>query len=164
MSSYRSRNKETGMSERHKHYALVAILLHWIMAAGIVFMIWLGWNMDQNESLYQLHKSIGITLLMLTVARLIWRLMNPPPPLPDEMSSAEKTASQLVHAGFYVLMLAMPLTGWALVSTSYQLAGPTRPVIFDQSVRSCRDHLWSQQAGLAGDWLVSATYWRRSET
>ncbi len=106
-------------------YSAVAIALHWAIAIGIIGMILLGWNMDDSEFLFQLHKSIGITILMLTIARIVWRLMNPPPPLPAEMAGYEKTASHLVHFGFYALMLAMPLTGWLLVSTSYNFHVPT---------------------------------------
>ena len=106
-------------------YSAVAIALHWVIAAGILFMIWLGWNMDENESLYQLHKSIGITILLLTVARIVWRLLNPPPALPHEMKPWEKTLSHGVHIAFYGLMLLMPLTGWLVVSTSYNFDIPT---------------------------------------
>jgi len=63
-------------------YTAVAIALHWAIAALIIFMIWLGWNMEENETRYQLHKSIGITILLLTVARVVWRMLNPPPALP----------------------------------------------------------------------------------
>ncbi|MEH6694457.1 MAG: cytochrome b/b6 domain-containing protein [Hyphomonas sp.] len=99
-------------------YTAVAIALHWAIAILILFMIWLGWNMDDNESRYQLHKSIGISILILSVARVLWRLMNPPPPLPADMKPLEKKASHWVHMGLYILMIAMPLLGWALVSTS----------------------------------------------
>lgn len=81
-------------------------------------MIWLGWNMDENEVRYQLHKSIGITVLFLALARLGWRFANPPPPLPEGMPKLEKTASHLVHVAFYVLMIGIPIFGWILVSIS----------------------------------------------
>ena len=106
-------------------YSAVAIALHWVIAIGILFMIGLGWNMDGSERLYQLHKSIGITILLLTVARIVWRLMNPPPALPDEMKSWEKALSHGVHIAFYGLMILMPLSGWLLVSTSYEFDVPT---------------------------------------
>ncbi|KDA03945.1 cytochrome b/b6 domain-containing protein [Hyphomonas oceanitis] len=99
-------------------YTAVAIALHWAIAILILFMIWLGWNMEENETRYQLHKSIGISILILSVARVAWRVMNPPPPLPADMKPLEKTASHYVHMGLYVLIIAMPLLGWALVSTS----------------------------------------------
>lgn len=112
---------ETPVSRR---YSGVAIALHWAMALSIVGMILVGWNMGDMErgplkqSLYQMHKSFGITLLMLTVARILWRLMNPPPALPETMKSVERRASHLVHVVFYGLMIAMPLSGWAMVSLS----------------------------------------------
>lgn len=110
---------------RSPRYTAVAIALHWAIALGLLFMIWLGWNMDGKESWFQFHKSVGITILLLTVARIVWRLMNPPPPLPADMKPLEKTASHFVHLGFYGLMLIMPLTGWLTVSTSYDFDIPT---------------------------------------
>jgi cytochrome b561 len=104
---------------RSPRYAAVAIALHWTIAIGIGFMIWLGWNMDGKESWFQFHKSVGITILILTVARIAWRLMNPPPPLPDDMTPLERRTSHAVHLAFYGLMLLMPLTGWLTVSTAY---------------------------------------------
>ncbi|MGB3627711.1 MAG: cytochrome b/b6 domain-containing protein, partial [Henriciella sp.] len=88
-------------------YSVVAIALHWAIAFAIIGMIFLGWNMEGSEDLYQLHKSIGITILILTIARIIWRLINPVPPLPAEMKPIEKTASHLVHWSFYGLMFLM---------------------------------------------------------
>ena len=105
-------------SQETSRYTTVAIALHWVMAALILFMIWLGWNMDENEARFQLHKSIGITLLIVTVARILWRWLNPPPPLPDDLKSWERTSSHAVHMGFYALMVLVPLGGWLLVSIS----------------------------------------------
>ena len=69
---------------QQQRYTAVAIALHWLIAAGIVGMIALGWTMGEVESgrfaLIQIHKSIGLTILALTAARIAWRLMNPPPP------------------------------------------------------------------------------------
>jgi len=113
---------------RSSRYSAVAIALHWAIAFGILFMIWLGWNMDGKESWFQFHKSVGITILILTVARIIWRVMNPPPPLPTDMKPLESKASHAVHIGFYALMVIMPLTGWLTVSISYDFDIPT--VIF----------------------------------
>ena len=106
------------MKAETSRYTIVAITLHWVMAGLLLFMIWLGWNMDENEVRFQLHKSIGILILFLTLVRVIWRAMNPPPPLPDDMPAYEKLASQLVHMAFYGLMVILPLAGWLLVSTS----------------------------------------------
>lgn len=104
-------------------YATVAIVLHWLIAAALVFQILLGWRMGDEEgplafALVQLHKSVGITILVLSLARLGWRLLNPPPPMPATMASWEKALAKLAHVGFYFLMIGMPLTGWVIVSTS----------------------------------------------
>ena len=109
---------------RNHRYSAVAIGLHWAIAIGIISMIFMGWYMGDlpddapNKSgLYQLHKSVGISLLVLSVARLIWRFMNPPPEEPP-MPAMQSFAANAVHVVFYVLMITLPLTGWILVSAS----------------------------------------------
>lgn len=104
-------------------YSAVAMVLHWLLALAITVAIVLGWRMDgppgpQSFALYQLHKSVGITVLLLTVVRIGWRLRKPPPPLPVTLTRAERLAAHGVHAGLYVLLVGLPLTGWLLVSTS----------------------------------------------
>lgn len=99
-------------------YTSVAIALHWAMAVLLIFMILLGWNMEDNEARFQLHKSVGITILFLALSRLGWRFANPPPPLPEGMAKIEKTASHTVHVAFYALMIGVPLVGWFMVSVS----------------------------------------------
>ena len=112
------------MSTRYSsRYTSVAIALHWIIALLIGGMIWLGWNMHDDDHkaivwMFQLHKSIGITVLILTVARILWRIKNPEPDLPSDIKPPERFLSAGVQFGFYGLMLAMPLTGWLVVSTS----------------------------------------------
>lgn len=120
------------MSNPAERYSVVAIVLHWVIALAMIGMIFGGWYMTDLPDgapgqyfLYQLHKSIGITVLLLTVARIIWRVMNPPPALPDDMNALEKTASHLVHLGFYGLMILLPLTGWLYSSVSVKLDVPT---------------------------------------
>lgn len=65
-----------------------------------------------------LHKSIGLTLLALTLVRVGWRLGNVPPPLPAHMTPLERGLSKVSHLGFYVAMLALPISGWVFVSTA----------------------------------------------
>jgi cytochrome b561/polyisoprenoid-binding protein YceI len=113
---------------QQQRYTAVAIALHWLIAAGIIGMIGLGWVMDdlpdqQAYPLIQLHKSFGITILMLSIARVVWRLMNPPPPEPP-MPGWQRSLALLVHVGLYVLIIAMPLTGWIMASASSD--APTR--------------------------------------
>jgi len=112
-------------------YGAVAMALHWLLAALILFMLGLGLFMTSLEEtdprtfpLFQLHKSIGLTILMLSFVRLGWRLANPTPALPTGMSTWEHFAARGVHVLFYVLMIAIPLMGWATVSSA-PLAVPT---------------------------------------
>jgi len=105
-------------------YSALAITLHWLIAALILTNIGLAWTFKNTPQglawfkLIQLHKSVGITVLLLSVLRLAWRLVNPPPPQPPTLEPWERLASQIVHWGFYVIMIAMPLTGWVMVSAS----------------------------------------------
>ena len=108
---------------QHSTYSSVAISLHWLIALAMLTNIGLAWyfgtlpKADQVMPV-QLHKSIGITVLLLTLIRIGWRLVNTPPPLPDTMRPWEKWAATANHIVFYLLMLALPLSGWAMVSSS----------------------------------------------
>lgn len=117
------------MSRSQTRYSMVAILLHWVIAAALVFQVVLGSAMDGPRdaarfSIYQLHKSIGITILLLTLVRLGWRIANPPPPLSTMLKAWERRLAQITHRSFYALLLGLPLSGWLIVSTS-KIAVPT---------------------------------------
>ncbi len=110
-------------------YDRVAKSLHWLIALAIIFMLVLGWMLEDLQGqdkfrAFQLHKSVGITILLLSLIRLGWRLTHRFPVLPETMSKTEKLAAHLGHWGLYALMIVMPLTGWVIVSTS-KLAIPT---------------------------------------
>lgn len=144
-------------------YTGVAIALHWAMAILILFMIWLGWNMDDNEARYQLHKSVGITLLFLTVARIAWRLLNPPPPEPEGLKPWEQRLSGAVHFAFYALMVIIPLAGWLLVSISpFQISTVLYGAIdwphlpFTSGLRSGNDalHAIVENVHSKGAWVI----------
>jgi cytochrome b561 len=103
-------------------YSAVAQTFHWIIAALIVTQFTLAWMADDlplgahKLGLLARHKSFGMTILMLAVLRLSWRLFNRPPELPDGMSNIERLLAKLTHVAFYVLLFAMPLTGWLMSS------------------------------------------------
>lgn len=104
-------------------YSAVAMLLHWAIAGLILANLFVGWRMGflgamAQFNAFQLHKSIGITVLVLSLVRLAWRLTHRAPPLPASMTPFERFAAKATHLFFYVMMIGMPLTGWALVSVS----------------------------------------------
>jgi len=102
-----------------QRYSAVAVLLHWTIALALGFQLALGFAMPKNDSgfaLFQLHKSVGITILLLSLARLAWRLTHRPPPAVE--GGFQGFLARAVHALLYVFMIGMPLTGWAVVSTS----------------------------------------------
>lgn len=118
-------------AEAQQRYTAVAIVLHWAIAIAILLMIPLGWWMgDQVEDgvvtdgvfqAFQFHKSIGLSILALSLVRLGWRLANPPPPLPPHMPAWERIIAKATHWAFYFLMIALPLTGWVYVSTGWSV-------------------------------------------
>jgi cytochrome b561 len=112
------RNSETG-------YGLVAIAFHWVIALMFLVQVGLGFTMSDLEPddplvfpLYQWHKSIGLAILLLALVRFAWRLAGPVPALPAAMAGWEKLAARLAHVALYAALIAVPLTGWALVSAS----------------------------------------------
>ena len=119
------------MDIQTQRYTAVAIVLHWAIAIAIAFNIPLGFWMHEAvkhtdtiraaTAAFQLHKSIGLTILVLSLLRLGWRLMHRAPPLPAHMPAWEKFAAKATHWLFYALMIALPLTGWLYVSTGWQV-------------------------------------------
>ena len=103
-------------------YTAVAQALHWVIAALIVTQFALAWTAEDlplgmhKLALLARHKSFGMTVLMLAVLRLAWRLFNPAPPLPGGMSALERILARGTHYAFYVLLFAMPLSGWMMSS------------------------------------------------
>lgn len=111
------------MSQQRSRYSAFAIVLHWLIAAAIVFQVIIAWRMGggrtpEGFALVQLHKSIGITVLLLSLARLAWRLTHRPPLLPAGMATWEKALAKVAHVGLYVIMIGLPITGWIMVSAS----------------------------------------------
>ncbi|MFC3303015.1 cytochrome b [Parvularcula lutaonensis] len=105
-------------------YTAVAKFLHWLIALIILIQIPFGFymhNLEPSEfkfTLYQLHKSAGLIVLALALFRLYWRLTHPIPPLPAAMPNWQKIVARFTHVAFYVLIIGIPLTGWAMVSAS----------------------------------------------
>jgi cytochrome b561 len=117
-------------------YSRAAITLHWLMAALIIGNLAGGFLHDYVPSeggaratVMGLHRSFGVVVLVLGLARIGWRLANPPPPLPHYFTRGERLLSGTAHLAFYLMMLVMPLTGWAMADRndrplSFFLFGP----------------------------------------
>ena len=103
-------------------YTRTAVALHWLIALLIFGAFPLGLYMaDLTLSpfklrLYSYHKWIGISVLLLAVLRLLWRAMHRPPPLLPGMPRWQEIAAHVVHHSLYLLMLAVPLSGWLMSS------------------------------------------------
>lgn len=113
------------MSRAPLRYGAVAIALHWLIALAVIVNIVIGLdfadlpNSDPDKfMLAQLHKSIGLTVLMLSLVRVGWRLVHPVPPLPAGMSPVLRLTARAVQVLLYLLIVIIPLSGWALVSSS----------------------------------------------
>ena len=107
-------------------YTTPAIALHWLLALAILGSLTLGWYMQGlpvsplRLKLYNWHKWAGITILALSVLRLVWRLQARPPALPQAMAAAmpswQLRAYHATHTAMYLLFFAVPLMGWAYSS------------------------------------------------
>ncbi|MBX3476399.1 MAG: cytochrome b [Brevundimonas sp.] len=105
------------MAEPRDRYSAVSLTLHWAIAALVVGQIVLitlaeGASGPDRGLWIMLHKSGGATILVLTLLRLGWRVAHPAIPLPVSTPRWQRVAARLTHVAFYVVLLALPLTGW----------------------------------------------------
>lgn len=105
-------------------YSSVAIAFHWTIAALIIanLVIGLGHQYDERWGSIPVHEAIGITVLALSAGRLAWRLAHRPPPLPADVTRLQTGAAHALHWTFYLLMLAMPISGWLMASADGKFA------------------------------------------
>ncbi len=136
--------------------------------AGVIANIALGLyfadlpRSDPNLfGLLQLHKSIGLTVLVLSIARLGWRLVNHVPPLPADLNPLFKLGAHLTHIVLYLLIVGIPLTGWLIVSASPMglptmyfgwFAWPDLPGFADMT--RATKHVWQHNFGAAHVFLA----------
>ena len=106
-------------------YGDTAVIFHWLIAFFIIGLLAVGKYMtglEENDPvrfvLTQWHKSFGITVLVLSVLRILWRLTHKPPPELDSIPAWQQRIAGLVHLVLYGLMLGLPITGWIMVSAS----------------------------------------------
>ncbi|MDH6151710.1 MULTISPECIES: cytochrome b [Paraburkholderia] len=104
-------------ASRPPRYTRTAMTLHWLIALLMCANVVLALSADSLPDdwvrpVIDTHKSIGITVLGLALLRILWRVSHKPPPLPREFPSWEMIAAQLAHFALYLLMIALPLSGW----------------------------------------------------
>lgn len=95
-----------------QRYSRGAIFFHWTIASLVLVNLWIGLVGGSMG----VHKAVGITVLVLTAGRIAWRIANPPPPLPAHVAGWERLAARWTHRLFYLLLVVLPLSGWAMVS------------------------------------------------
>jgi cytochrome b561 len=104
-------------------YGLVSRLFHWVTVVLVLVLIPVGFLMVQDipkplqDRLFILHKGLGPVVLLVVVLRLLWRLFNPPPPLPAELPAVQRMAATAVHIGLYAVLLVMGVSGYVFVTT-----------------------------------------------
>ena len=112
------------MNPSLQRYTGVAIALHWLIAFAILGTFLLGQYMTNLQlspaklKLYSYHKWIGVTIFLLVLARIAWRLAHRPPPPPASMPAWQHSAASIAHFFLYALTLTIPVSGWLMSSAS----------------------------------------------
>jgi cytochrome b561 len=111
------------LSLEGERYSRPAMWFHWAIAALIVVNLLLGFLRDDvsqpvRASMMYVHKATGLAILALSLARLAWRLTHRPPAFDPVLARWEAALAGLVHWLFYALMIALPLTGWLVISSA----------------------------------------------
>jgi cytochrome b561 len=110
------------MMARERQFSVFSRILHWTMAVMVLAMLFIGVGMVASVSDYHwllsIHRPLGVAILILVAIRLVNRLLNPPPPLPEQMPALQRFAAKASHILLYALMFALPLIGWAMLSAA----------------------------------------------
>lgn len=107
-----------------ERWGVIAKAFHWALALAILVMMALGWWAvwlpygSLKVDVFWVHKSLGILILGAMGLRLIWRMANPAPALPDTLKPWERAAAHVTHYGLYGLLIAMPVSGWVINSAA----------------------------------------------
>ena len=113
-----------GLKNSSKHYGTVAKFLHWLVAAGIFILLYLGIEQSDMERgdaktyLRFIHASVATVVLMLMTVRIIWRFISPPPGHPDGMPGWKKTTAFVVHWGLYACVFVQLTAGAMVIATA----------------------------------------------
>ena len=113
---------ETAPQDAVLRYSNTAVALHWITVALVLLQAYLGFTFALSEpgpardGIFIWHKTVGVVILLAALARLAYRLKNPPPPFPPELPAWERISAVWNHRLFYTLLIAMPIVGFVAVS------------------------------------------------
>jgi cytochrome b561 len=105
-----------------RRWGAIAQLFHWTVVVLLIVQVTLAFMADdlpngmRKLTLLARHKSVGITILILVILRLLWRQFNQTPELPDDLKRYERFLARFTHAALYVLLFALPLSGWMMSS------------------------------------------------
>lgn len=107
----------------YQSYGSISKFFHWTIALLIIGMIIYGYSLSflpesWAPTAYNIHKLFGLLILTLMLLRLIWALMNPKPKLPSKTPLWEIALERLMHFSLYLVLLAMPISGWLLASAA----------------------------------------------
>jgi len=123
---------ETAPQSAVLRYSNATVTFHWVTVALVLTQAYLGFTFalsdegPARDAVFVWHKTVGMIILLLTLARLAYRLKNPPPPFPPELPAWERFAAVWNHRLFYTLLIAMPIVGFIAVSGF--ASGPTTPI------------------------------------
>lgn len=127
---------EAAPQARLLRYNNGAVLLHWLTAAIVITQVAVGFlfaGMERGPDraeIFTAHKTLGATILILALIRLGWRIAHPPPPYPPELPRWERVLGLWNHRLFYMLLIALPLTGLLAVSAGASAEGrATTPLL-----------------------------------
>jgi len=152
-------------------YGDIAVGFHWLIALMIIGMLAVGKYMTGLESddsmrfvLTQWHKTFGITILVLSLLRLLWRFTHRPPPELESVPAWQSRIARLVHIALYALLFAVPITGWIMVSVSpldiptvlfEVIPLPHLPIGGDAATREALEHDFLDYHELAGNLMIA---------
>lgn len=149
------------LSNTTDSYGSVTKTLHWLIALLVLGMLIVGFVMASlpegptQHSLIAWHKSIGMTLLLLMVIRLGWRFANPPPALPATVPHWEHLAARSLQNLFYLLLFAMPISGWVMSSLgghSVMVWGWFNAALPVAQNKQMADNVWTAHVVIA--WVI----------
>lgn len=128
----------TPVRDLPSRYGAVAMSLHWLIAIAIIINLYLAIVADDlprsdpdKLNMMWWHKSIGLSVLVLSLLRVLWRWMNPVPPPPQGLNRWIRVSGTFMHYLFYFLIVVIPLAGWMMVSSGAQGHGTSFFGFFD---------------------------------